>query len=363
MPTWSSSAYRPTPIGLDLGSDRINLVQMLSAGGDTTLRAVASLPLPCEREALLGQPRVLKLLLKQAFASQPFKGRRVVSCLPANQTKIISLSYRHTEGQADNAAIVAELRERLKGELDNMVVDYQIIRQECADAGKRDALVALATREHVLVYLKLLTSAGVSVEALDIRPAALARVVMHAGARHNPEFPLQPNALLINFGLDSSFLTVIWGRRTVLDRGVEFCENHLLTRMKAVLDMPVELARQVLYRGDGVNGNTNESARIVEEVLRPELALLHAEISKTLVYMASRTRGKSVDAVFLAGALARSPGLVQSLRLQLKVPVNVLNPLVDFAPANGHINAPAADATAAIALAAGLALRGVAANE
>jgi type IV pilus assembly protein PilM len=347
------------PIGLDMGPKRLNLVQMVCTSGRPTLSAVASVPFSCTRDELLVQPKILRSLLAQAFAAQPFKGKRVVSCLPADQMKIMSLNFSHAEGQADDAAIVAELRERMKGELDNMVVDYLPLRQEDADAGKRDALVALASRDHVLAYLKALTSAGLQVDALDIGPAALARVVKHAGARHFPEFPQKPNALLINFGADASYLTVIWGRRTVLDRAVEFCENRLLNRLKLALDMSPELAIQVLYRVAGEHGEHDETAQIVAEVFRPELALLHQEISKTLVYMASRTRGKSVDAVFLAGPIARYHGLVHSLRQQLNVPVYILNPVADFSAPKNRDDDETLGTMAGMALTAGLALREV----
>ena len=149
--------------------------------------------------------------------------------------KIITISYKKTEGQSDADAVVAELRDRFKSELDNMVVDFMTLRQEEADSGKHDALVALAPREKVLAYLNLLTQAGLDVEALDIGPAALTRLVCHAGAILVPEYPKLPNVLLINFGADSSFLTIIWGRRLMLDRPVEFSENRLFSRMKHCL--------------------------------------------------------------------------------------------------------------------------------
>jgi type IV pilus assembly protein PilM len=362
MPRLPVAFGKPLPIGLHLGPDRLNLVQM--QGTDRlSLRAIASLPFACTRDELLQAPARLKVLLKQAFALQPFRGRRVVSCLPADQIKIISLNYRHTEGQSDDEAIIAELRERLKDELDEMVVDYLPLRKEDTDAGKRDALVALAPRVQVLAYLNLLTAAGLQVDALDIGPAALTRVVKHAGARHYPQFPLMPNALLINFGADSSFLTVIWGRRTVLDRAIEFGENRLFARLQSVLHMPRELAERTLYRSEQSSTGQDETAQIVEEVLRPELALLQQEIGKTLVYMASRTRGKSVDAIFLAGPVARYAGVVDSLKQQLKVPVQILNPVVDFAAAEGAGGDLAIGTAAGMALTAGLALRGVPEHE
>jgi type IV pilus assembly protein PilM len=349
-------------IGLDVGPDRVNLVQMVCSQKRPEICAIASVPYAGTRDELLQKPQKLRMLLQQAFSTQAFNGRRVVSCLPASQVKIITLNYRFADGQAEDAAIVAELRERLKSELDNMVIDYLPLRQDELESGKREALVALAPREQVLAYLRSLTAAGLQVAALDIGPAALARVVKHAGARHYPEFPLTPNALLINFGADSSYLTVIWGRRTVLDRAVEFCENRLLNRLRTVLEMPADLAMQILYRQSTERPHADETTKAIEEVFRPELALLHQEISKTLIYMASRTRGKSIDIVYLAGPAARIPGVVSSLKQELKVPVQLLNPIADFA-ADGAKHEASLGMMAGIALTAGLALRGVPDND
>jgi type IV pilus assembly protein PilM len=351
------------PIGLHLGHDRLNMVQMARSASGASLRAVASLAYPCERDQLLQHPRNLKSLLDQAFVSQPFKGKRVVSCLPADQLKIISLSYRSSEATTDDQAIAATLRERMKAELDDMVVDYLPLRQDDSDSSAREALVALAPREHVLKHLELLAAAGLQVDALDIGPAALARVVRHASARHYPEFPLLPNALLLNFGVESSFLTVIWGRRTVLDRAIEFSESRLLDRLQNVLGMSDDLARRLLYHPVAAESHQDDSHRIVAEVFRAELGVLHEEISKTLVYMASRTRGKSVDVIFLAGPIVRYAGLLTELRQQYKVPVCILNPLADFA---GHAKLKfdtSLGTSAGIAMTTGLALRGLSEHE
>ncbi len=164
-------------IGLDIGFDRLNLVQMQHQANGIQMRAIASIPFKSTREALLASPSELKVLLNQAFAMHPFKGKKVVSCLPAEHIKIITITYKPVEGQTEDEAVVVELRERYKSELDNLVVDFMSLRQEESGADKRDALVALAPREKVIAYLDLLTGAGLDVEALDIGPAALTRLV------------------------------------------------------------------------------------------------------------------------------------------------------------------------------------------
>lgn len=350
-------------IGLDMGLDKLNMVQMEQLAGKIHIRAIVSIVYPCPRDELQNNPQKLKALLKQAFALQPFKGKRVVSCLPADQSKIITISYKHTEGKPDAAAVVAELRERLKDELDGMVVDFMTLRQEEADSDKREALVALAPREKVVAYLDLLTSAGLKVDVLDIGPAALTRLVVHAGAIHTPEFPILPNVLLVNFGAESSFITIIWGRRLMLDRSVEFSENRVFSRLKQVLDMPQELAIRLLYEKDADPDKPNETEQMVAEVLRPELAQLLQEINKTLVYMASRSRGKSVDKIYMTGRVARYSGILNYLREQLHVPVDILDPVEVFASKNCKSHDQGLSTMAGIALTTGLALRGVPEHE
>ncbi|MDZ4154263.1 pilus assembly protein PilM, partial [Methylicorpusculum sp.] len=304
---------------------------------------------------------------------QPFRGKCVVSCLPIDQIKISTITYKHTEGQDDAVAVVAELRERYKSELDNLVVDFMSLRQEEAGSNHRDALVALAPREKVVAYLDLLTSAGLSVNALDIGPAALARLVSHTGAIHVPEYPKLPNVLLINFGSDSSFLTIIWGRRLMLDRPVEFSENRMFNRLKHTLDMPEELMIRLLYENNtnaektngknvnakSANNSTDEINQMVTEVLRPEINALLQEVNKTLVYMASKTRGKSVGQIYLTGRVAGYPGILNYLREQLHVAVDILDPVEVFAAEKYKLSSHSIGAMPGIALTTGLALRGI----
>jgi Tfp pilus assembly PilM family ATPase len=169
-----------------------------------------------------------------------------------------------------------------------------------------------------------------------------------------------PNVLLVNFGAESSFITIIWGRRLMLDRSVEFSENRLFSRLKQVLDMPQELALHLLYEKDAAPDKPNETKQMVVEVLMPEVVQLLQEINKTLVYMASRSRGKSVDKIYLTGRVARYSGILNYLREQLHVPVDILDPLEVFASKNCKSHDQGLSTMAGIALTTGLALRGVA---
>ena len=348
-------------IGLHLSNERANLVQFDNSAGGPRIRAAASLPYPCSRDELLADPRHLKALLRQARSEQNFKGRRVVSCLRSAELQIFPINYTPEDGRPDGAAILGELRERLKGTLDASVIDYLPIRKDEGDSTRREALVAVASREAVLRHLDLLENAGLQASAIDIGPAALARLVSFVN-QTDPRVQ-HPNALVINFGSAKSYLSVVWGRRLILDREIEFGERSLVDRVVRMLGMSEDLAIRLLQEcgfrsAPAQDGSDSEMAQTLKEVLRPELATLTAEVNKTLIYTASRSRGRSIDQIHLLGSIGGYPGIDRLIQEMLAVPVEVLDPFRAFGSRPGEAELARLRPIAGVALACGLALRG-----
>ncbi len=344
------------PIGLEIAAEKLHMVQFDASTPLPLIRAAISVPYEGGRDALLADGRRLKTLIARALASRPFSGREVVSCLAASDVRIMTISYQRAAGEDDAAAIVRELRERLKAEFDGLVVDYLAIRSESADAAERSAVVAAAPRERVLGYLSALRSAGVEPVALDIGPAALARLIAarETGERHT-------NTLLINFGQARSYLSVIWGRRLILDRDFDFGEAQLAARLARTLDMPESGVLRLLYERGFCSSADPAAAAITQticEVLRPEFAALAAEVNKTLIYTASKTRGQSVERIYLLGSVARYPGVAELVQGLAAMPVEVFNPFSVYAARSDAALLQELDPIAGVALATGLALRG-----
>ena len=354
----SGPAY---PIGFHMGADRLHLVQMqASASGAPRIRAAAAVDYDSPLEETLADKRKLKALVRRAFADRPFSGRRVIAAMPKDQVKILLLSYTAAEGQSDSEAIVRELRERIKSNEEDMIVDFMRLRATEPRGQQRDAIVAMTSRTEVTRYLESLAEAGLEPEAVDIGPSALSRVVAWIapeGVAH------PPNLLLVNFAATGSFLTVVWGRRLMLDRGIEFNERRLLERLETALGLETDLAGKLLaHHGFAPAHESAESRDIagtLREVLRPEFAALTEEVNKTLVYTASKTRGRTVDKIYLVGAMAHYPGIRALLEELLLMPVELLDPFEIFPHA---LDADALQGLlphSAAAIATGLALRNV----
>lgn len=359
-PLWRAIAGRKNyDIGLHIGLERLNLMQLQPDAAGPEILAAASIKHESSRDDLIASPPRLKALIKRAFAEQPFHGNRVVTCLPSDYVTMLLLNYTMAEGASESDSVIRELRERVHEELDGMVVDYIPVRQEHPSPSK-EAMVAMAARGKVTAYLKALSQAGLQVAALDVAPAALARLMSWL---NTAETSSVPNLLLINFGSRNSYLTVIWGRRLMLDRPVEFGEQRLLARLKNILDMEESEGKQLLLEhgldtSSGPDGG-NEISRTLKEVLQPEFAALKAEVDKTLAYTASRTHGRSLDTIYVVGSIARYPGIEDLLREQFSLPLKLLDPFSIFKHRLTEKQLSWLRPRSGVAAATGLALRGV----
>ncbi|MGF1613427.1 MAG: pilus assembly protein PilM [Gammaproteobacteria bacterium] len=354
---------RPAAIGLHLGDHGLHLVQFDSAGPTPVLRAATSARHGMDRQGLLNSPALLRDCLAQAFKSQRFRGRRVVTCLPPEHLKMSVIDYHVPAGSHEEEAVVQQAQARVEGGLEQWVVDYVPVRTSEYDTGERSALLAMAPRTAVLEYLQRLQAARLEVAALEIGPVAIARLVTRLSLGGQAT-----EVLVVNFGKESTYLTIISGRRLMLDRMVRFGEKRLLAELQGALEVDAEAASALVYRygvvtqatAAVVGSDLTPSPSIpgtVAGILRPVFKVLCGEIAKILIYHASQVHGKSVDGVYLLGSVARWPGIEQMLEGLLSLRVATLNPLASFAESQQLMGRTDLDPVADLAIATGCALR------
>jgi type IV pilus assembly protein PilM len=346
------------PIGVEFAAERLNMVQLEFGAGTPGMRAAVSTPYPVPRAQLMDDARALRGFVKSCLAQAPFSGRRVYCALPPADVRILPMTVHVAAGQREDQAVARAVRDQIGMDPSDAVVDYYHIRSADSDASERQVLVAVAQQKRVLAFLNVLTDAGLDPVALDIGPAAMARLLASMQRED-----LGQSVLLINFGLQKSFLTVIWGRRLMLDREIDFGEAQLVGKLSASLGLDADAALGLL-RTHGVGARPAQRGgaagepdvgRTIREILYPEFAGLAEELLRTQVYVASRTRGSSLNRIYLNGSLARYPHIQTRIGELVALPVELLDPLSGF---TGRAGSTLPSAEHGVALAAGLALRG-----
>ncbi|MEA3244473.1 MAG: pilus assembly protein PilM [Pseudomonadota bacterium] len=360
---------RVGPIGLECAVNELHLVQLETVlRGGIRVRAKASVSYQEERADLLQSPRELRALIRKALGKGRFKGRKVVTAMPSGETRIMPLSYHVNPGQGDASIILKLMEERLDGNLTEYVIDYLPIRAG-NQADDHSALVAIARREAVVEYLEALRKSGLEVDCLEIGPVAIRRLVASMAPEGKRE-----NVLVINCGRGASFLTIISGNRLLLDQAVQFGEDMLLAQIAGALDMPEPSVRKLvdLHSLDPRDGGKENAlvavgidvATTLQEILKPSFLELVDEINRALIYMASQTHGESVDRIYLLGSVARWQGADKLLNELLVLPVETIpNPLKTFRRSGVPEAVNEIDAAPEIAVATGLALRGLRASD
>ncbi len=293
------------PIGLDIRNKRINLVQMHRLDdGQVMVKAFKSFAYQGTRNELLNSPKKLKKTLWKIIEDSDFEGKTVVVSMDSRHVRILPISYSNTEGV--EAAIGRMVEDRVSEASDEFVIDYVPVRSETLD-GEQSALVALADQSEVMNYLKVLTSMGFNVEALDINSGALTRLIKFVSVDSDFE-----TNLVVKFGERRSYITVISGNRMLHDQEISFGEQQLLEHFVSVMEMTEtqviklfdQYGRTVISgkkMGSSDGDKQQEFAHMINDIAKPFFMQLADEISRVMMFVSSQTRGKSISKIYLCG--------------------------------------------------------------
>jgi type IV pilus assembly protein PilM len=366
-----STRKTQSAIGLDLGTEKLNLVQ-IDRDRNTGLpkvHAALSDYHDANYDALLANPAKMKALIKRSLSKMPFSGRKIISSMPNSRLQIMFLDYVCHQGQREEEALYAAASQRIGKDLSDYVIDYTPIKPTVGEKQERMALIALAKRHDVEAYLDLLKSCGLSVAALEIGPVAIRRLITAMSREESPE-----KVVAINFGTQKSYLTVIWNGDILLDREMNFGLESILRAIGQTLEIDHKVALKMIH-DYGLSQETDiktldnlidEEASLVEDedikkiihnILAPTFAQLATEIREVLLYIASETRGGAVEYIYLLGSVARLRGLDRVIDEYMSIPVKTLNPFYGFATSATMEDFSDLGPLSGIAVATGLALR------
>jgi Tfp pilus assembly PilM family ATPase len=236
-------------------------------------------------------------------------------------------------------------------------------------------LVAATPEEPVLERLECLRRAGLEVEAMEIAPMAVRRLV--AGFASDP-IDLQSGdiALVLRMRGASTELTLLSGQRLLLYREIGIGTDAIVQAVAKGLDSELEAARDLLaLYGVGLGaglpgpsdsfgssdeirlpGDAEEVCGTLREIVRPSLRALVEQAHKAISYAAFQTRGTSIDKVYLLEGGASCPGFESLLAEMLHLPVEFLRPLGRFETRAAPVSVVN---EARIAVALGFSMRGL----
>ena len=335
------------PIGLDIGHHSIKMIQLAVYGEQITVLAAEEARIEPTNGDEQERNNYIVSAIKDMLARGNFHGKNVVSCLPSGDLKITSLRLTEAEGEKTEHLLRREIVQRFGLDPDKDAMDYIIagnVRQ--GDEIKNELILFATNNEIVKSHIEILETAGLRPIAIDTIPCALFRSFERSLRRQEDR---EYAVIFIDVG--SCYTTVVFGR------GGEICFvkqikigagnfNREVASKLNISNNEAEILRGQLQAEYGPampkqHPATQESAESTQKIdastrqvmidgiskIADELA---KEVSLCLRYYTVTFRGRRVERAVLTGGGGYEKILLDVLRRQLTVGIEVAQPLKGF---------------------------------
>jgi type IV pilus assembly protein PilM len=389
MISWKLKSRGLLPIGLDIGHNSVKMIQLVMNGGQISVLAADKVRIDRSIDGD-GEKRKSFVIsaIKQMLAEGKFHGRNVVSCLPNDRLKITSLRLAEAEDEKIEQALRKEVAQRFGLDPDKDAINYVLagnVRQ--GDEIKNELILFAADDETIKSHIGMLEEAQLRPVGIDTIPCALFRSFDRSLRRQEDR---EQTVVFVDVG--SRFTTVVFGRggeisfvkqipiggekfnREIAARlGISINEAETLRgklRMErsasderglwAPASGATEQGGGVPISQGGQNGDLLDAStrQVMVDAIGVVAEELAREISLCFRYYTVTFRGKRVERAVFAGGEAYENILLNVLRRQLTVEIEVAQPLKGFDMMNINFDSDRRGLLCEWAVAVGLSLKG-----
>ena len=357
------------PIGLDLGSRCVRLLQLRRTGDGYAVIDAASQELPddlpadsTQRNAALGS------IVGDLVQRGSFHGRQVISCLPPQSLQFKNLRLPPMPPDALRDAVKWEASERLHLQDDGASLQFYDageVRQ--GEEIRQEVIVMVAPAKVVQEHLQILLAVDLQPVGIDAVPGALARCM----AQRLSAADASDTQVILDVGYTCSKVLIARHGRVVFFKLIDIGGQKFDQVAAEHLKLPLADVTELRHRMRAVGGDTTPDAsqplfgagrretieRALFESLRPVIGELSRELSLCLRYYSVTFRGRRPESVLLVGGEACEPQLLKLLSEDGGVTVETVCPLRGMDCSGVESLAQGAAVHGEWAVAAGLSMR------
>ena len=337
-------------VGLDVGSSSIKAVELKKSRG---VIAVVHLGLEALApdivvDSMIVDSGTVSTAISKLFSENSIKSKNVATAVSGHSVIVKKTSLPSMSDQELAETIQKEAAQHIPFDLDDVNLDYQILS---ADEGQphMDVLLVAVKKDKILNYTNVLSMAGKTPAIVDIDALALQNCY---------EFNYEPSpnqvVALLNLGASVMNINIVKGTTPLFPRDVSVGGHQYTDSLQKELDLSFEDA-EALKLGRRV-GTVSEDAKT--PILQQVTEIIVLEIQKTFDFFRASAAGEHIEKILVAGGSSKVPGLLEALRQEFSLPVEILNPFQKIAPPAEGLGMELIEGNAGqLAVAVGLALR------
>lgn len=366
------------PIGLDIGHNTINMVQL--AGTGAALKVLAAEKTRIETgigDDVEARNDFVVSAVQKMLAKGKFSGRKVVTALPNEKLRVTSLRLTQMDERATEQALRKEAAERFGFDSDEDSVNYLVVGQVTqGEEVKNELILFAASDQSIREHIGLLEKTGLVPVAIDTIPYALFRSFTRSLRRQEDQ---EQTMVFIDVG--SRHTSVVFGKsgqisfikeipiggerfdKQISEKlGISPEEAEVLRatlrveRCSKASEKSTDSASVATAVQQGIDVSTRQAVVDAVGAVAQELA---REISLCFRYYTVTFRGKRVERSIFSGGGAYEDILLNVLKRQLTVEVEIAEPFRGFNMADVNFNSDKRASLCEWAVAVGLGLKAV----
>lgn len=215
------------PIGVDLGSSSVKLVQLSGAGKGLGLIAAAQAEVPY---ALRKDPSALQEwyveTVRELLSSKPFKGTRVVTCLSARELLVQHLRLAKMDEEQLVKALPWEAQGKVPFDIHRARLRHIIAGEVYEGSETKQEVILLAASHNVVEqHLSFIERAKMQIDSINVEPCALINCFSHLLDKQNE---VSGGVMFIDLGYSCTKVVITHGLDIVFCRTIGIAAKHMV---------------------------------------------------------------------------------------------------------------------------------------
>jgi type IV pilus assembly protein PilM len=286
--------------------------------------------------------------ISKIFAQHNIKSKSVATSVSGHSVIVKPIKVQPMTESELAEGITTEASQHIPFDISDVNLDFEILNP--GDTGPQmDVLLVAVKKDKILNYTNVLSLAGKTPSVVDIDAFALQNCYEY---NYNPS--PDSTVALLNLGASVMNINIVKGTTPLFTRDVSVGGNQYTDSLQKELDLSFDDAES-LKLGRRI-GTVSEDAK--QPILQQVTEIIVLEIQKTFDFFRATASGEHIERVYLAGGSSKVPGLVEALRQEFSLPVEILNPFKQIVPPTDSLeNEILEQNPGQLAVAVGLALR------
>jgi len=335
-------------VGLDIGSSSIKAVELTRSKGQIGVTHVGFEPLASDIvvDSMIVDSGSVSSAISKIFTENTMKSKLVATSVSGHSVIVKKISIPTMSEQELAEHINTEAAQHIPFDISDVNIDFQILSEDLSGPQMEVLLVAVK-KDKILNYTNVLSLAGKSPAIVDIDAFALQNCY-----EYNYDPAPGTTVALLNLGASVMNINIVKGATPLFTRDVSVGGNQYTDSLQKELDLSFDDAESLKLGRQVGTVSADAKGPILQQVT--EIIVL--EIQKTFDFFRATAPGEHIERIYLAGGSSKVPGLIEALRQEFSIPVELLNPFQRVQLPQGE-SALVDQNAGQLAVAVGLALR------